>query len=213
MPPRIRTIKPEAMQHVKVGSLSHFAFRLWVGCITHADDDGRLVADARQLRAQFFAYHPRATVLHVEAALEEIAAAGLVVLYAAGERRLLHFPSWRAHQRIHKHHYTASRLPAPPPHEGAPEGTAVQVRDLSGTGTAGVEGKGMEWIGTERKGGEGNGEGRERAGGTPSPGPPSVAVACQGSNHGPEALRDILPAELVSSAERTSAHIAEQSKS
>jgi len=150
MPPRIRSLKPEAMQHVRVGSLSHFAFRLWVGCVTHADDDGRIVADARQFRVQFFGYHPRVTVARVETALEEMASARLVTLYTVDGLRCLHFPGWRAHQRIHKHHYTASRLPAPP----------VPIPDESRTRTAGSEWIGSERNGMDRIGGEGSrGEG------------------------------------------------------
>ena len=56
MPPRIRTIKPEHKQHRKVGQLTDFQYRLWVGLITEADDEGRLVGNAPQLRALIFPY-------------------------------------------------------------------------------------------------------------------------------------------------------------
>jgi hypothetical protein len=71
--PRIRTLKPEALQHRKVGRLNDRQFRLWVGMLTQADDEGRLVADAEQLRLQVFGYHPRVTARDVDAALDALA--------------------------------------------------------------------------------------------------------------------------------------------
>ena len=43
--PRIRTLKPEHRQHRKVGALDHVSYRLWVGMILEADDEGRLVCE------------------------------------------------------------------------------------------------------------------------------------------------------------------------
>ena len=108
--PRIRTLKPEAMTHRKVGRLPDRAFRLWIAMLTQADDDGRLVADARQLRLVAFGYHERVAVKHVDAALLEIAKAGLIRLYSNGGIEYADFPSWHDHQTVDR--YVPSVLPS-----------------------------------------------------------------------------------------------------
>ena len=79
--PRIRSLKPEAFQHRKVGRLSDRAFRLWVGMLCQADDHGRLVADIDQLRVLIFGYQDGVKGKHVQQALEEVGEGGLVRLY------------------------------------------------------------------------------------------------------------------------------------
>ncbi len=169
--PRIRTLKPEALQHRKVGRLSDRAFRLWITLVTQADDQGRGLADAEQLRLLAFGYHPGVRAKHVERALEEIAGLGLVTVYEAVGARYVAFPSWSDHQRIHKNHFTPSRLPAPPM-EDAGGMTPVSVRDESRTRPVGSEGIGSDRIGKERIGGDGSAREGEpppaRSGGAPA---------------------------------------------
>jgi hypothetical protein len=167
--PRIRTLKPEVHQHRKVGPLSDRQFRVWVGLITQADDEGRFVADPEALRATFFAYHPKVRAREIQAALEHLAATGLIRLYEAAGVPYGFFPSWADHQRIHKHHFTASRLPAPGGSGTAP----VPVPPARGTSPVGSDldriGSGS---GTDRRGRESEGRGDA------SPlTPPLVAIA------------------------------------
>ncbi len=110
---RIRSIKPDAPQHRKVGPLSDRGFRVWVCCITQADDQGRFVCDASQVRVWAFAYHPTVTVEDTEAAILEVAGTGLIRLYQVNGTRYGYFPSWGDHQKINRPN--PSRLPAPPP--------------------------------------------------------------------------------------------------
>ena len=79
--PRIRTLKPEHRQHRKVGPLSDREYRLWVSMILEAEDSGRLVCDATQLRAVTWPYHPRVSAAHVEAAIQGLACTGMIRLY------------------------------------------------------------------------------------------------------------------------------------
>lgn len=109
---RIRTLKPECLQHRKVGRLSDRAFRLWVGLILQADDHGRLVADTEQLRLLIFGFHPEVTAGALEEALRELTRVGLVTTYRDRGVRYAAFPSWTHHQKVD--HPTDSRLPAPP---------------------------------------------------------------------------------------------------
>jgi hypothetical protein len=108
--PRIRTVKPESLQHRKVGRLTDREFRLWIGMLTQADDDGRLVADPGQLRLLTFGYFPRVTVGDVEASIRSLAQVGLIRPYTVAGVQYADFPSWRDHQRINRP--TPSRLPS-----------------------------------------------------------------------------------------------------
>ena len=108
--PRIRSIKPEALQHRKVGRLSDRAFRLWIGMLTQADDHGRLVADTSQLKLIAFGYQTRTGPRQIEAALAELSGTGLIRLYEIDGRPLAEFPSWQDHQRVD--HPSKSLLPS-----------------------------------------------------------------------------------------------------
>ena len=113
MRPRIRSMKPEAFQHRKVGRLSIWARWLWVGLLHHADDAGRFIADAGELLARFFGYDRDVPESKVEEWLAEVAATGLVILYRAEDGTPLgYFPDWHEHQRIDRP--KPSTLPAPP---------------------------------------------------------------------------------------------------
>lgn len=107
--PRIRTLKPEHKVHRKVGQLEDRPYRLWVGLVTEADDEGRFVADADQLRALVFPYQTRLTTAKVDAALDALASVGLVTLYRSNGTRYGCFPDWTEHQKIS--HAIPSKLP------------------------------------------------------------------------------------------------------
>lgn len=108
--PRIRSLKPEALQHRKVGRLTDREFRVWVGMLTQADDEGRLVADPDQLRLLIFGYWPKVKTADMEAALERLDAFGLIRRYTIGPTQYADFPSWTDHQRINRPN--KSKLPS-----------------------------------------------------------------------------------------------------
>lgn len=127
-------------------------YRLWVGMITEADDEGRLVADASFLRAVVFPYQPKLTVRQVSDDLLALSQVGLVSLYTVKDARYAEFPSWRDHQRINR-----------PQESVLPSFQSVSA--IHGTFTErslNVHG-GKEGIGEEGKGVEGKG------GGVPDP--------------------------------------------
>ncbi len=101
--PRIRSLKPESLQHRKVGRLSDRAFRLWVGMVTHADDAGRIVCDPEQFRVLFFGYQ-KTTTKQVGEALEELKQTEMIRVCCG----CACFPSWKDHQKIS--HPTPSKL-------------------------------------------------------------------------------------------------------
>lgn len=171
--PRIRTLKPEHRQHRKVGALSDRQYRLWVGMICEADDEGRLVADAEQLRLLIFGFHPEVTASDVDSALAHLGSRRLVRVYYAERQRYASFPDWLIHQRINRP--TPSKLP-PPKARGKNSVSAHghgELSDGSVSTHAGSEGIGRERI-KDRKGREGSGEGNPRRShdADPAPGPP-----------------------------------------
>ena len=135
--PRIRTLKPEHKQHRKIGPLSDREYRVWVGLVTEADDDGRLVADPAQLRALVFPYHPRVQVAHLEAALSALARSGLIRLYVINGTQYAELPSWHDHQSINK------RVPSKLPPYNDSRSTPVVLPEHSGSTPVGSESSGV----------------------------------------------------------------------
>jgi hypothetical protein len=144
---RIRSFKPEAPQHRKVGRLSICARWLWFVMVTQADDDGRLVADPGQFRLLAFGYDRAVKDQSVQAWLEEIAATGLLRLYSVAGVQYADFPSWDEHQRIS--HKTPSKLP---PYQDS--GELRKIPEDSGLARA----RGSDRIRSDRNGSEWKGE-------------------------------------------------------
>lgn len=93
--------------------LTHAARLLFIGLITHADDDGRGSADPRKLKSCIFP-GDEVTLDQVREWLREIEAQRLAVVYAAREHGpLFCLPTWHEHQNINRP--TASRYPPPDP--------------------------------------------------------------------------------------------------
>jgi hypothetical protein len=109
--PRSRVFKPEHRQHRKVGPLSDAEYRLWCSMILEADDAGRFVCDANQLRVQTWGYHPAVKVKTVETAIRRIDGLGLIHTYEIDGVRYAFFPSWSDHQK--PKYPTPSKLPPP----------------------------------------------------------------------------------------------------
>lgn len=150
--PRIRTLKPEHRQHRKVGRLSDREYRLWVGLILEADDEGRLVEDLGALRLAVFGYHHNVTEQQVDAALAALDSLGLIRRYIVEpSTNLIDLPSWHDHQRIDR----------PRPSLLQPYDTSSSIRrtfdessptpraDLIGSDRIGKDRKGTSGLGAE----------------------------------------------------------------
>lgn len=107
---RIRSLKPELMEDEATASLSHVAFRLFVGMILIADDHGNLRASRAWLKGQVF-HHAEITDRAFDSALAELTKK-LVTIYVVGEQRYAHVNGWAKHQRIDN--AMAPRVPLPP---------------------------------------------------------------------------------------------------
>lgn len=109
---RIRTLKPEIWATPSVGTLTRDARLLFVGLITQADDEGRMLAVPRQVAGNCYPFDEDVTGEQITGWLAEIEVAGLIRTYESGGGRYLELSGWSRHQKISKP--TPSRLPHPP---------------------------------------------------------------------------------------------------
>lgn len=110
--PRIRTIKPEVWQDDNFGNVNFESRLLFLGLVTQADDDGRLVGAPSLIRSQIFPFDSRLTLTRVKSWLEELQKAGLIVLYEHNKNPYIALPKWGNHQKINRPR--PSKLPPPP---------------------------------------------------------------------------------------------------
>lgn len=92
------------------GKLTPNARLLFVGTITLADDDGRLVGDSAYLRGSIFPYDDIA-ISDVELLKKEIEVMGLFECYEVGGFNYIQHPKWLEYQVIRTDLYKPSTLP------------------------------------------------------------------------------------------------------
>ncbi len=117
---RIRSLKPSVWTDERFIDLSRDARLLFIGMVSQADDDGRLVASGAALIGALFP-HDDLSPKTVEKWRDEITATGLIQVYRHGRGTYAALPGWRKHQRIQKPQRSTlppppSQKPAPPPH-------------------------------------------------------------------------------------------------
>ena len=111
---RKRTIDPDLWTDDRVQGLpSPAAVLLYIGLISHADDEGRIEWNARQFLARIFAFRPEVDLPDIEAGMEAIAESGLVRVYEAKGRTYAVHPAWQKHQYVNRPQL--SKIPPPPP--------------------------------------------------------------------------------------------------
>ncbi len=107
-----RMIDPEIWRNEKVGSLPDVGRLLFIGIFSNADDDGRLKASPRYLKATIFPYDNDKTEEQVRDLRNQSALLGLIRLYSKNSQEYLDLPGWREHQLIRKDRYKTSKLPS-----------------------------------------------------------------------------------------------------
>ncbi len=109
---RKRMLDPSIWDDEHVGMLSPNAFRLFICCISNADDDGKLLGSARYLRALAFRFSDDVSVESTAGWLDEIASTmRSFQRYTVAGREYIRFLKWHEYQVINKP--TASKLPDP----------------------------------------------------------------------------------------------------
>jgi Arc/MetJ-type ribon-helix-helix transcriptional regulator len=110
--PRIRSIKPELFEDEALGECSRDARLLFVGLISHSDDEGRQRAAPRKLLGYVFPFDEEVSSGDVRGWLEELEGWGLVQLYDIRGQSFLQIRNWTKHQRVEKPR--PSSIPPPP---------------------------------------------------------------------------------------------------
>lgn len=106
-----RMITSDINFNEKVASLPDAGRLLIIGIFINADDDGRLRASAKYLKAHIFPYDADKTIEQVQGWRDNCEEAGLIRVYANGDKELLDIPGWLDHQTIRRDRYSPSKLP------------------------------------------------------------------------------------------------------
>lgn len=109
---RRRWIDPGFWTDPHVGKLSPQERLLFLGCVSAADDEGRLLASPAYLRAQVFPYDDISFAEVEEMRNRMVSVCRNVVLYEVDGVEYLAFMQWRKYQN--PSHPSPSKLPAPP---------------------------------------------------------------------------------------------------
>lgn len=97
----------------KVVALSLQARLLYVGLITHSDDDGRFNGDPALIRSSVFPRDTNISVEDVQKWRDEIVASGLIVLYSNNDDEYIAHPKWTKYQNLRVDRRCESKIPAP----------------------------------------------------------------------------------------------------
>jgi hypothetical protein len=158
---RKRMIDPSFWEDPTIGTLSVQARLLFIGMMSHADDEGRVDVDPRYIRRAVFGFDDDISTAMVADFLAEIhTRCRSVQFYEVGGRSVAVFINWRRYQYIQKPQ--ASKLPAPPMSTAI-----VPVTDQYDSGTVPVSDNRIEKNRIE-------GEGNARVASSPSPSLASV---------------------------------------
>jgi hypothetical protein len=177
---RARTLKPEILEDERTASLSHEAYRLFLGMLLIADDYGNLRANERLLYAAVF--WARDTSSSMSDLIRETVDAGLVVPYSVRGQRYLTIRTWPKHQKIDRP--SKPKVPRPAEADQSGESSAKSLEQLESDQSSRDtrETLALDRIGEERKGGE---EIRASASPDPTPEPTKPKPTRRRPNVGP----------------------------
>jgi len=96
---------------VQFASLSDRAKILFIGMLTLADDDGRLIANASYLRGQIFSFNEEMEISDIKESRREIKDKNLIEVYEVDGVEYVQHPNWEKYQIIRADLYSPSTLP------------------------------------------------------------------------------------------------------
>jgi len=105
-------ITSEIFFNEKVGSLPAGGRLLFIGIFSNADDDGRLKASPKFLKARIFPYDDDISSDDVQSWRDQCRDIGLIRVYSKDGKEYLDVPGWLEHQSIRKDRYKESTIPA-----------------------------------------------------------------------------------------------------
>lgn len=110
---RGRVIDKSIHSSADLGDLKIEVRYFYKGLIIHADDDGRLRANPKHLKALIFPFDEGLRTDTISEWLEILHASGLICLYAVGEKLYLYHPNWKNWQPLRSDRYKPSDCPDP----------------------------------------------------------------------------------------------------
>lgn len=98
---RIRTIKPEFWTSEDIAALPIAARLVFIGLWSYVDDNGVGIYNERLIASTLFPMDdPRESLANVRDSLAKLRDRGLIELYEAHGRRLIHICKWDEHQKV-----------------------------------------------------------------------------------------------------------------
>lgn len=156
--PRIRTIKPQYWDDLKIAKLSRDARLIFIGMWNFADDNGAIVADATWLKSKILPYDQLPSG-QFQKWINEIITAGLLVCLQHRGEEFFHVRGFTKHQVINRPNKSDVFIPKDTLEsllEATPEADVNNHGQIS-------EGSHLEGKGKEGKGKEGEGKGKAKA--------------------------------------------------
>lgn len=98
---RRRMIDPSLWESQQVSDLTDFEFRVWIGLISHADDDGRLKANPIVLLAKIFPLK-EISLDEIRDAVQGLEKCGLIAVYDDEREVYISHPKWDRWQTINR---------------------------------------------------------------------------------------------------------------
>ncbi len=129
-----RMIDSEIWFNEKVASLPDAGRLLFIGIFSTADNEGRLRASPKYLKAHIFPYDNK-SLEQLKELRDQCAKLGLIRVYSKKGQEYLDIPGWYEHQSIRKDRYKKSELPAftpptiqPVSNQAPPTGSTNQTK-------------------------------------------------------------------------------------
>jgi len=114
MATRKRSMQPSIWQDPDFGCLKPLAQLIFLGCITQADDEGRLVGHPSVIKSTLFPYE-RVELEDVFEALEELSdKMKNFIYYSVDKTFYIQFKNWKKHQKLRDDRTQRSTYPPPP---------------------------------------------------------------------------------------------------
>lgn len=118
-----RLITSQIFLNEKFGNLEDAGRLFFIGCFANADDDGRLKASPKYLKALIFPYDNNKDTDLVKQLRDRCHELGLIHVYSVNGYEFLYCIGWGEHQSIRRDRYIESKLPPPDGFDNQPTTT------------------------------------------------------------------------------------------
>lgn len=108
-----RLVTSEIWANEKFGTLNLIGRLVFIGLITHADDEGRLKGSPNFLKIKIFPYDLNITPPQINEALDTCHKLNLIIRYSVNGDEYIYLCGWKEHQQIRNDRFKKSNLPQP----------------------------------------------------------------------------------------------------